>query len=219
MIVDLHTHTIFSDGVLIPAESARRAKVAEYSGIAMTDHADHSNWERCVKSAQEFKESYNAADGDFKVLAGVEITHVRPALIADLTRLCRSAGADIVLVHGETICEPVETGTNRAAIEAGVDILAHPGLISLEDAKLAAERGVFLEITSRKSHCVANGHVAKTAKLAGAKLVIDNDFHAPGDYVGEQQAMKILMGAGLTHKEALEAIQNGIGLFTKKLNK
>ena len=51
-------------------------------------------------------------------------------------------------MHGETICEPVAPGTNRAAIEAGVDILAHPGLITEEEARLAASKGVLLEVSS-----------------------------------------------------------------------
>ena len=32
----------------------------------------------------------------------------------------RELGAKIVVVHGETVAEPVEPGNNRAAIEAGV---------------------------------------------------------------------------------------------------
>ena len=46
-----------------------------------------------------------------------------------------------MVVHGETIIEPVEKGTNLAAVQSPyVDILAHPGLLSLEEAKLAAEK-------------------------------------------------------------------------------
>ena len=42
--------------------------------------------------------------------------------------------------------EPVEPGTNEAAIRSPwVDVLAHPGLITPEEARLAAERGVRLE--------------------------------------------------------------------------
>ena len=54
----------------------------------------------------------------------------RRSLIAPLSCRARALGAQIVLVHGETIVEPVPPGTNHQAIEAGVDILAHPGLIS-----------------------------------------------------------------------------------------
>jgi histidinol phosphatase-like PHP family hydrolase len=44
-VIDLHTHSIFSDGELIPSELARRAKVTGYSALAITDHGDHSNFD------------------------------------------------------------------------------------------------------------------------------------------------------------------------------
>lgn len=217
MIVDLHTHSVFSDGVLIPAESVRRAQAAGYSGIAITDHADYSNLSFILEHLRRFKEKNNSAAGGITMLAGVELTHIRPSLISELTAEARAAGADLVLVHGETLTEPVEAGTNRAAIEAGVDILAHPGLISPEEARLAAEKGVYLEITTRRGHSLTNGHVARTAKEAGAKLVLNNDFHAPGDYTGEAQSLRILEGAGLTETEARQVLEETAALFRKKL--
>ena len=42
-MIDLHTHSFFRDGELIPSELVRRAKVAGYKAIAITDHGDHSN--------------------------------------------------------------------------------------------------------------------------------------------------------------------------------
>ena len=76
-----------------------------------------------------------------------------------------------MVVHGETIVEPVAPGTNKAAIEANADILAHPGIISTEDLLLAKEKGVTLEITSRKGHSLSNGYVAKEAMKFGVPLM------------------------------------------------
>jgi histidinol phosphatase-like PHP family hydrolase len=118
--------------------------------------------------------------------------------IGDLCRKARDLGARLVVVHGETIVEPVPAGTNRAALEAGVDLLAHPGLITPEEVGMAAEKGVFLEISGRKGHSLTNGHVAKLAKEFGARLVIDSDTHSPGDIMGETLARKVAMGAGLS---------------------
>jgi histidinol phosphatase-like PHP family hydrolase len=101
---------------------------------------------------------------------------------------------------------------------AGVDILAHPGLIKLEDAKLAAERGVYLELTTRKGHSYTNGHVIRMAKETGAKLVLNNDFHSPENYVGEAFAIMVLMGAGMTMDEAQGVLKNGMELFKSKLS-
>ena len=216
MIVDLHTHTTFSDGVLIPAESARRAIAAGYSGFAVTDHADYSNLAQNLAGALRFKESFRGLENVFTVLAGVELTHISPSQIAELTEKARELRADIVIVHGETIVEPVEEGTNRAAILAGVDVLAHPGLITEEDASLAAEKGVCLEITTRRGHSFSNGHVARMAKLTGARLVVNNDAHAPGDYTGEALTLKILRGAGLTLHEAERVVAETVKFFELK---
>ena len=42
-MIDLHTHTFFSDGELVPAEHLRRVEVLGYEAVAITDHADSSN--------------------------------------------------------------------------------------------------------------------------------------------------------------------------------
>jgi len=112
-----------------------------------------------------------------------------------------------VVVHGETPVEPVRPGTNRAALEARVDILAHPGFITLEEAELARENNVCLEITSRSGHNITNGHVVRMAKLAGAKMVVDTDSHAPRDLINSERAIEIAMGAGLVREEATAIVK------------
>ncbi len=199
-MIDLHMHTTFSDGELIPSELIRRAKVAGYKAMAITDHADISNIRLILENVRRLTLDF-AHFYDMEVLAGVELTHVPPALMGEFARAAREAGAQIVVAHGETVVEPVEQGTNLAAIEAGVDVLAHPGLITEVEVKLAAERGVALEITTRRGHSYANGHVAALARKHGARLVIDNDAHAPGDLMGEEMRRKVALGAGLTAEE------------------
>lgn len=206
-MIDLHTHTTFSDGELIPAELIRRAKVAGYKAIAITDHADASNIEFIVKNVRRLTDAY-AHYFDVEVLAGVELTHVPPALMASFADMAREAGAQIIVAHGETVVEPVVQGTNLAAIEARVDVLAHPGLITEIEVKLAAEYGVALEITTRRGHSYANGHVAALARRLGAKLVIDNDAHAPGDLVSRELRSRVGLGAGLSQDDIAQAALN-----------
>ncbi|MGB9761475.1 MAG: histidinol phosphate phosphatase domain-containing protein [Caldimicrobium thiodismutans] len=196
---DFHCHSVFSDGELIPAEIWRRVKVLNYTAIAITDHADPSNFEFILENLLKIKASFQGLTP--KMLVGIEITHVPPELIPELIKRAREKGADLVVVHGETIVEPVAEGTNRAAILGGADILAHPGLISEEEVKLAAEKGVFLEISGRKGHSFTNGHVVKLAKKFGAPLVINSDAHSPSDFLTKDLALKIALGAGLTLEE------------------
>ncbi|HIH87322.1 MAG TPA: histidinol phosphate phosphatase domain-containing protein [Methanosarcinales archaeon] len=209
-MIDLHTHSIFSDGELLPSELVRRAVVHGYTAIAITDHVDFTNIEYVLDGIR--KTRYLEEVWDIRVLAGVEITHVPPQKISALVDLARELGSEIVVVHGETLVEPVLPGTNRAAIEAGADILAHPGLISREDAMLAAKLGVCLEITARCGHNRANGHVVRMAKEVGADMIVGTDSHSPGDLVTDEEALKIAMGAGLSEKHARDV------LFSKPLN-
>ncbi|HOJ71773.1 MAG TPA: histidinol phosphate phosphatase domain-containing protein [Syntrophorhabdaceae bacterium] len=199
-MIDLHTHSLLSDGELLPSELARRAKVKGYSIIGISDHVDPTNLEDVATSILKLAakaSSYN----DIMVVPGVELTHVPPDIIGELVKEARRLGIYYVVVHGETIAEPVEEGTNRSAIEAGADILAHPGLISMEDMGLAAKKGVLIEISARKGHSLTNGHVAALAKKTGARLVLDTDSHSPSDLITDSEGLKIVMGAGLSRDD------------------
>jgi len=206
-VIDLHTHSIFSDGDLIPTELAQRAYSAGYKTVAITDHADYSNFDfilpRIIKVCLKISEK-----GKILALPGVELTHVDPSDISLLAEDARKLGAKIVVVHGETLVEPVPPGTNLAAINAAVDILAHPGLITEEEVKLAAAKGVCLEITTRRGHAFSNGHVARIAGKYKAQLVLNNDAHAPGDFVGLKMATSIARGAGLTDEQITAMFEN-----------
>ncbi len=215
-MIDLHTHTLFSDGELIPAELTRRVAVAGYRGLAMTDHGDFSNLDLIIPRLVRVAKDLGRAWG-LTVLPGIELTHIPPGEIAAAAREARSLGARIVVCHGETIVEPVAPGTNRAALEAGIDILSHPGLISAEDAALAARNGICLEVTTRKGHSLTNGHVVRMALAAGAKLVINNDAHAPGDLLSPEMIRKIARGAGLEESQIDQCFQNSEELVQKAL--
>lgn len=203
-MIDLHTHSLFSDGELIPSELVRRLETMGYTALAITDHVDSSMIDfvipRIIKVAGELNQAQPV-----KVVPGVELTHIPPSRIGPMVVKARELGAALVIVHGETIAEPVAPGTNRAAIEAGADILAHPGLITPEDATLAARNNVFLEISARAGHSLANGHVAGTALENGARLVVNSDGHGPGDFMTRELAEKIVEGAGL-RKGALDEL-------------
>ncbi len=206
-MIDLHTHSLFSDGVLVPSELVRRALMKGYETIAITDHADASNLDFAIpRGAAACKEL--SRRWKITALPGIELTHVPLESFAELTERARALGAVIIVAHGETLVEPVLPGTNRAAIDARVDILAHPGLITREEAALAASNGVCLEITSRKGHSLSNGHVARIAADTGAKLVIDTDSHEPGDLITDEFARGVLAGAGLDEERIATVLKN-----------
>ena len=204
MRADLHTHSIFSDGELIPAELVRRAMVLGHDVIAITDHVDMTNVEFVVKAVVK---AVDLCEDYIKVIPGVEITHVPPRKIAEVAKQARRFGAKWVVVHGETVTEPVMPGTNKASVEnPDIDILAHPGFITLEEAQTAKDNDVILEITGRMGHNITNGHVYKMAHEVGAKMVIDSDTHAPENLMDEAAALTVALGAGLTKEEVDKAL-------------
>ncbi len=215
-MIDLHTHSLFSDGELLPAELVRRAEVSGYRAIAITDHADISNFDfiipRIIKACNKINERK-----DIIAVPGIELTHIDPEDIQSLAAESRKMGAALIVVHGETIAEPVMNGTNRSALASDVDILAHPGIISDNDVKLAAKNGIFLEITSRKGHCLSNGHVVKSAKKYGAGLVLNTDAHAPEDLISINKAQLVARGAGLSDADFRELLNNSKALVNRAL--
>lgn len=217
-MIDLHMHTVFSDGALIPAELARRAEHKGLTHMAITDHGDLSNMDFIIPRMIAVADELNAAM-KIQILAGIEITHVPPARIPATIQKARTLGARIVVVHGETIVEPVACGTNRAAIDGGADILAHPGLISPEEVQAAQKNGVLLEITARKGHSITNGHVARLAEKAGAKMVINTDTHSPGDLIDSYFAVQVVRGAGLTETDFAVMQANAAALIRNRMGK
>jgi len=195
-MIDLHTHSIFSDGELVPAEHLRRVENLGYEAVAITDHADSSNLDFIIPRIVKVAEDLNRFSRT-RLVPGIELTHIPPEMFADLVAQSRNLGAKIIVGHGETVMEPVKAGTNLAAIQAGVDILAHPGFITREVAQVAAEKGVYLELTGRKGHSLTNGHVARIALETGALLVVNADAHGPGDFMTAEMAATVALGAGL----------------------
>jgi histidinol phosphatase-like PHP family hydrolase len=211
-LYDLHTHSILSDGEMLPIELIRRLAVLGYTTVAITDHVDQSNTISVIESLIQVRES--AKLYGIRLLCGVEITHVPPSQIADLAKLAKSAGADIIVVHGESPVEPVAAGTNHAACGCKhVNVLAHPGLITIEDARLAAENGIALEITSRCGHNQTNGHVVRISRETTCQLVVDSDAHAPHDLLDERAKFVVAKGAGLTDDECLQVMSLNIDRF------
>jgi histidinol phosphatase-like PHP family hydrolase len=180
--------------------------VSGYGAIGIADHAGPGNVEWIVKQLVEdcrFCERH----WDVVAIPGVELTHLPPAGVAEVAAAAKAAGARLVVVHGETPAEPVEPGTNLAAVRcADVDVLGHPGFLSEEEAAIAAENGVFVELTARRGHSLANGHVARTGAAAGVKFLVDSDGHAPADLLTRELAWKVARGAGLDELAARKVL-------------
>lgn len=215
--IDLHTHSLHSDGVLLPAEALRYACSMGYAAIAITDHVDYSNLGSVIKDLLNFAKK-QAGFSNVLFIPGVEITHADPALIAPMAKEARKMGAKIIVCHGQTPSEPVAEGTNRAAVSQKglIDILAHPGYITEEDAANAEKNGVYLELSAKPAHKETNKHVANLSLKTGAKMLVNTDAHGPSDYITQEEALELAIGSGLNEEEAKKTvIDNPIGLLAR----
>ena len=68
-MIDLHTHSFFSDGVLSPSELIRRAVVKGYKAIAITDHDSIDGSKEALRSG---------IPPPLEFLSGVEISAAYP---------------------------------------------------------------------------------------------------------------------------------------------
>jgi len=213
---DYHTHSLLSDGALLPAELIRRAEHIGYRALGITDHVDSGNVAEVITQLSTTCSDIGC-QSDMILLPGIELTHLPPAIIPELASRARGLGASLVIVHGETVAEPVISGTNRAALASDIDVLAHPGLITAEDVRLALDRDVYLELSARRGHCLTNGHLVRRARELGAVrlLVIASDAHAPEDLLTEERRRAVGLGAGLTTEEFAQVVENGKTLLGK----
>jgi putative hydrolase len=208
MLYDFHTHTFYSDGELSPLELIRRARVNGYQVIGITDHLAIGSLERVIKEVTRDCELANKY-WDIIALPGVELTHLPAQAIDEVAREARKLGAQVVVVHGESIAEPVVEGTNMAAVQSAyVDILAHPGLITEEAATIAAKNGIFLELSGRKSHASTNRHVALIAEKTGAGILVDSDAHDEDDLLTAEKVETILEKACVDDRRQEILVQN-----------
>jgi putative hydrolase len=216
-MIDLHVHTILSDGELLPSELARRADEIGYRVIAFTDHVDFSNVDDIVPALIRVCEKINM-NFRIKTIPGVEITHINPIDIPIITKIAKNLGAKIIVVHGETIVEPVFKGTNRKALESDIDILAHPGILSEDEAKIASEKNIYIEISTRKGHSLSNGHIVRLWYQYGFPLILNTDTHSPEDLITDEFAKKIIISAGVKVEDVSSVFHNSYILAKSKLD-
>jgi histidinol phosphatase-like PHP family hydrolase len=178
-----------------------------YKLIAITDHVDYSNIEQTCNAILSFTRHW-PDNAPIKVLPGIELTHLPLEQFRPLAKYARRKGIMIIVAHGQTLVEPVIKGTNQAALEADIDILAHPGLITKNEVELAKKKGVFLEITTRKGHCRTNSYLAKLALKTGARLILNTDSHEPEDIISPLEQKRFALKAGLSEDDILNIYKN-----------
>jgi histidinol phosphatase-like PHP family hydrolase len=219
VLYDFHTHTFHSDGALSPIELIHRAFVKGYTAIAITDHLALGSLSRVIRETSDdcaLARKY----WDILAIPGVELTHLPPEAISDTAQKAKESGAWLVVVHGESPIEPVPKGTNLAAVQSPyVDILAHPGLITPEEAALAAQNDIFIELSNRRGHCTTNHHVASICQKLKARLLVNSDAHDEDDLLTPALAKDILNKSGLSNRRYQQVLRDNPVLLLDKIKK
>ena len=217
MTYDFHNHTFLSDGSSSPIELIRFAYAYGYKCIGITDHGSYSTLERVIEST---KKDCELAEKYWNIIAvpGIELTNIPAASVDEMARSAKELGISMVAVHGESIVEEVEEGTNLAALRSEyVDMLAHPGIMTSEEAKLAVKNDTYIEITKRTGHSLTNGRVVEVGREAGVKFLINSDSHSYQDlYRGDFQK-EVALGSGLSNEEYDRIIDSNQEEFLKKI--
>jgi putative hydrolase len=151
-------------------------------------------------------------------LPGVEITHVPKEAIEKIAEAAIEQGALIIVVHGETISEPVEPGTNLQTAKIPlIDILAHPGLITKEEAKYCKLNNTFVEITSHRNHSKTNGIVAKIGREEKVDFIQNTDTHVPDNMLILEEAEEFLKATGFNENEINKILQENVRKLLKNI--
>lgn len=163
-LINLHTHTRFSDGDFLPEQIVLKASETGVSYVAITDHfmtakvrsLRKEELDRYISTIKRLGEKY---DGNVNVLVGVEIDAC-PAR-SDLWDLPFKKLNDLDLVHLEYLgdirsggisLERAESLLSRIDVPCG---LAHPDLSRIFDnlppeevAKMICDAGLFVEVNT-----------------------------------------------------------------------
>ncbi len=104
MLYDLHTHSLYSDGVGTPGEMIKYAKSIGLNGIAITDHNE-------IKGALE---ALKLASPDFRVIPGIEVSSAAGHILG--------LGVKEIIPRGLSASQTVE----KIHAAGGIAIAAHP---------------------------------------------------------------------------------------------
>lgn len=212
---DLHTHTHWSDGVASLEEMAEAARARGYRYLAITDHsrslgvANGLSLERLRQQVEAIRE-LNRRLAPFRLLAGVEL-EIRADGSLDFP--------DEVLAELDLVAASLHSsqGQSRERITARllgairnpyVDVISHPTgrILGRRDPcnldleavfAAAAATGTVLEINASPERLDLGDEQARAAAVAGVRLSISTDAHAPAHLEFARLGVAIARRAGL----------------------
>jgi hypothetical protein len=180
---DLHCHSNFSDGVLAPAEVARRAKAGGVALWAMTDHDELGGQDEARRTAEDLGLRY---------VAGVEISVTWAMRTVHVVGLAIDP-QNAALAAGLAATRGGRDGRGRLI----ADRLAEVGIPgAYEGALKYASNPALLSRTHFARYLVENGHAESTADVFARYLAEGRPGYVPHRWAALDQAVSWIEGAG-----------------------
>ncbi len=204
-MMDLHTHTVFSDGVGRISDNIAEAERRMLGMVGISDHIHYftpATFNRYVSTIERFKK-----ESEITVLAGIEanITPDGPDITEEMAKRL-----DYVIASAHVWLEPGRVNVYLELIKAAlqdenVDVIGHFGNVFpyigypeeeelMEVIELAEANGKAFEISSR--YKVPELSFVKACIQRGVKLTLGSDAHMPRDVGRIGWSLKLLRKAG-----------------------
>jgi len=181
-VYDLHTHTVYSDGALAPAELVARAAANGVQVLALTDHDVTDGVPEAQAAAQQA--GITLVPGvEISVTWGAQTVHI-VGLQIDIAHPGLQAGLARLREFREWRAEEI----GRRLAKAGI-----PG--ATEAARALALRGL-VSRTHFAQFLVAAGHAADVRSVFKKYLVHGKPGYVPGQWAGLDEAIGWIRAAG-----------------------
>ena len=218
---DIHSHTTWSDGRATMLEMAQGAQALGYSYLGITDHSPRItvvhglDAERLVAQSREMAEVQRQVDG-LTLLQGIEVDILEDGALDLPDAVLEILDIVIASPHVKLRQDPAAMTERmlRAVSHPHVDVIGHPtgrrpgsreGATYDFDAvfKVAAGRGVALEIDCDPARLDLSPEMARRACELGCNFVVDADAHAPAEFAYVPMGMWMARRAGIPKERIL----------------
>jgi DNA polymerase (family 10) len=217
---DLHCHTSYNGGEHTIEEMAEEVIKMGYSYLGITDHSkslriENGLDEKRLLEQKKHIDKLNKKYTNFKLLSGVEVDILKDGSLDIDDEVLKKLDYVSISIHSgfKMTKEEMTKRILKAMDNPYIKTLNHPtGMILgkregyLVDTeaiiKKAKERGIALEINSYR--CDLSSQLAKMAKNAGVKLVINSDAHNKKELHNIQFGIYVARRAGLTKEDIYE---------------
>ena len=184
VIVDLHSHTTASDGILTPSELVRRAADNQISMLAITDHDT-------VKGLPEAKETIMRENLAVKLIYGVEVSTIWK------NNEIHIVGLNVDIENSQLL--ELLLAQEQWRINRAISISEKLAKVSIHDAYEQAQQFSKGDIVSRSHFArflVASGYV-KDIKQAFKKYLGKSGYaYVPANCCSIADAVKVIHAAG-----------------------